>query len=199
MAKGISSAGGGSASCSTEQTGLNATPRGGFRVSATAVAAAKTVVKRDDALPFMSETYSPRGRLLAWSYFDVPNEGYAEGWVTGVRTASLLLRALEREPSSIRLKHILREAIKEASAICSESKIERRPDRRGAATAFLVIVQDIVAAGAGGTARYLASRLAEAQRSADIWRNLEEQGRSDFVNRMRAAKTAKAATEVANA
>lgn len=34
MAKGISSAGGGSASCSTEQTGLIATPRGGFRVSA---------------------------------------------------------------------------------------------------------------------------------------------------------------------
>ncbi|ABM93509.1 hypothetical protein [Methylibium petroleiphilum] len=102
---------------------------------------ANIVLVRDDQFSFVSETYTRRKRLLFVSFFDVPEEHFYEGKLTGIRAAREMFTALSRD-SSVRNRFVLQEALKEAMRIKDEQTDFETKSRQGAANGFVSVMHD---------------------------------------------------------
>lgn len=150
--------------------------------------------KEQGALSFTTHTLTARGRITASSDFDVPEEDYSAGQITGYRCAAELLEAMQRNYGPvIPLAWILREAGLAGLEACS------RPSRRGAAVGFLSVVGDALRfmANNAEVKAYMASKIQNAEKH-DAWNRAQAtKDKAAFVERMRKGREAKqAAREV---
>ena len=145
---------------------------------------------RPDPLSFVRWVQTSRGKLLHWNYFDVPAQGYAEGAATGYRCASELLEALALGHGPyIRLLHILESAAEAATEDFHGT------NRRAAAATFLEIVGQALQffASRSNHRPWLAGKIAQAEEYAQDTAKRQAVKSSEFVERMKAGKTAKRA------
>lgn len=140
-------------------------------------------VKTTHGLSFVTTTHTKRGRFVAYSAFDVPDEDYGAGWITGTLAAGELLVALSEERFD--LLGILEEA----------SSIPRGDPRRGASAGFLRMIEKMIyfAAEHARHEQIVKETVKGLRASMERARLKEQQEKSAFVQRMKAAKQAKAA------
>lgn len=145
-----------------------------------------------DGLPFITSTYTKRGRLLTYNGFDVSAASYDDGWLKGMETAAQLMDALKEGREDFNLSVVIEDAVKASI----EERGSVHSGRRGAADGFLSMIEAMLRGAArdyGGAwirkhrdeqAQWLAEH--EARREAQR----QERNRT-FAARMKAAKQAK--------
>lgn len=95
-------------------------------------------VPRFTDLPFITRTVTKRGRMVSMCDFDVPDEEYAQGFLTGSRAfAALFKRMCDGPPCDLVM---VAEAAAEALA---ESAFDM-PNRRGAGAGFFRALEALV-------------------------------------------------------
>jgi len=145
-----------------------------------------------DGLPFITSTYTKRGRLLTYNGFDVSAESYGDGWLKGMAAAAQLMDALKEGREDFNLSVVIEDAVK-ASV---EERCSADSGRRGAADGFLSMIEAMLrgAARDHGSAWIRQRREEEAQWQAEheARRDAERRQRNRaFAARMQAAKQAK--------
>ena len=141
------------------------------------------------ALSFVTKEIGRNGGRTGDRYFDVPAEAYGAGCITGHRYAGELLMALQRGYGPyIHLDWILRE-VQEAAGESSE-----KPNRSAAANAFLDVVKESMTfmAKHARHVEFVAARIAAAEKYQAYCIEQDAKDKAKFVERMRAAKAAKA-------
>lgn len=143
---------------------------------------------RPDPLSFTRRVQDARGSLLRFAWFDVPAQDYAEGTATGYRCAAELLEALALgHGPHIQMGRILTQA-GEALQECFHGA-----SRRGAAAAFLEVVDSALVffAKHANHQPWLADKIDRAEQYAQDAAERRAMERTEFVQRMKAGKTAK--------
>lgn len=144
---------------------------------------------RQGALSFITQQISRNGGRIGERCFDVPEEDYLAGNITGYRCAGELLAALQCGYGPyIPLNNILDEAI----TVTHESF--DKTGRRGAAVAFLEVVREsltFMAKHARHT-EFVSGRIARAEQYQAYFAESEASEKAAFVQRMKDAKAAKA-------
>lgn len=151
---------------------------------------ANGVKTQQRALSFTTRTVGRGGYTLDFNEFDVPEESYCDGFITGYRCAGELLEALKRGYGPyIDARSIVRAA---ALAACQKGE---KISRHGAAAAFMTVVNDALKflATHGVHGKYIAGKVEQAQEYAAGLAKHEAQEKAAFVERMRQAKAAKRA------
>lgn len=151
--------------------------------------------KRHAPLSFTTDTVSARGAWIESSHFDVPDEDYGAGNITGYRCAGELLEALQRGYGP----HIdVRAIIREASSIVFAGVF--KPSRHGAAVGFMEVVSEAVKflACHSRHSAFIASKIEAAERYQTFTRECEAKEKAAFVERMRQARAAKRAAREVN-
>jgi hypothetical protein len=149
---------------------------------------------------FWTERMTPRGRVLVTSYFDVPQEDYAHGCLTGSRAARdliLFLKAYERAREVGRFMGLeweiqlcLEEAMRQACA----NQRAGTPSTRAAAHVFSQSVTRFFMVGASNAnPAYLFQEVERAEATVEWSIDHAERERGKLVERMRAARAAKVA------
>ena len=143
-------------------------------------------------LSFFTRELNRLGNCTAWNYFDVPEEEYSDGLVTGYRCAAELLAALERgNRPFIDVGMVMRDAIK------ADSDPSGKPGRRGASAAFMEVMAQAVTfmAKHANNALWLAGKIEKAEKQRDAWAARKAahkaEQRAEFSARMKAARQAK--------
>ena len=140
---------------------------------------------RRGALSFVTEEVGPAGGYKAERCFDVPQEDFYSGCVTGYRCAAELLEALARGygPHIIK-QHVIKEALQASGEPYS------KPSRRGAGSAFMEIVGEALTFMARHSlhGQYMAAKIAEAERLQATMAELDAKEKAAFVERMKAAR-----------
>lgn len=143
-------------------------------------------------LSFTSCTLNKRGHWTGDNHFDVPEEKYADGRITGLRCAAELLEALQRGYGPhISLRDVIREAI--------NVKFERgggdNASRWGAACGFMGVIEESVKflAEHGRHADWIAKKIEKEERYLAHCAERDAQEKAAFVERMRKARAAKRA------
>lgn len=141
--------------------------------SRASAAASRTVtVPRIAALPFVTRTTTPRGRILGFCDFDVPAQTYAEGYATGARACAALFDFLSKHAAypDLVAGSLLPSVLREVGNASQESSLE--PSRYGAAAGFLNALDAAVVFAACGSpasgvmAAVIAQHVAQAERAA---------------------------------
>jgi hypothetical protein len=154
------------------------------------VTGANGVKTQQRALSFTTRTVGRGGYTLDINEFDIPEESYCDGFITGYRCAGELLEALKRGYGP----HIDARSIVRAVVQASNNK-GAKFSRHGAAAAFLTVVNDALKflATHGAHGKYIAGKVEQAQEYAAGLAKHEAQEKAAFVERMRQAKAAKSA------
>lgn len=148
-------------------------------------------------LSFTTSTITARGAWVAYNHFDVPAQEYGAGSITGYRCAAELLAALERGYGPhIDVPSIVREA-----AAAARLRSGTAPSRKGAAVAFLSVVEEAMKFLAQNAqhAKHLSQKIAEAESVNAQFDELQAERRAAFVERMRAGRAAKRAAQEVSA
>ena len=143
---------------------------------------------RPDPLSFTRVVQTGRGKLLRFTYFDVPEQSYEEGSITGLKCAAELMEALSRGyGQGVMLGHIVEAAVRASSGDYAGKS------QCGAANAFLRVVSQAL--------EYFAKHanhrpcIAELLDNAENYRKFITQrditDRQKFVERMNAGKAKK--------
>jgi len=98
-------------------------------------------LKQAGPLPFITDLYTPRGRHVDRNWFDVPDQTYGEGWITGMEAAAQLLDALRANRNSGFDVLPVLEAAAQALIESRGGLFEDKPCRRGAAAGFLRMIE----------------------------------------------------------
>lgn len=143
---------------------------------------------RPDPLSFTRRVQSAGGKLLSFTYFDVPAQDYAQGRATGYRCAAELLEALALGHGPHISLNFVMEEVAEA-----EKEDFYGTNRRAAAAAFLEVVRDtfLFFAKHSNHHAYLPQKIASAEKCAQNTAERQAVQRAEFVQRMKAGKTAK--------
>ena len=148
---------------------------------------------RRGALSFVTEEVGPAGGYKAERCFDVPQEDFYSGCVTGYRCAAELLDALARGYGP----HITKQHVIKAALQASDEPYSK-PSRRGAGSAFMEIVGEALTFMARHSlhGQYMAAKIAEAERLQATMAELDAKEKAAFVERMKAARLSKAQRRV---
>ena len=144
---------------------------------------------RPDPLSFTRRVQSGRGKLVRFTYFDVPPQNYAEGTITGYRCAAELLEALALDHGPcISMHHLLAEV-----AVAQRERGGASVSRHYAAVAFMGVVSESLRLSArrADYRAWLHKRIASAEQYAQDAAERRAIERAEFVERMKAGKTAK--------
>lgn len=154
-------------------------------------------LKQAGPLPFITDLYTPRGRHVDRNWFDVPNQTYGEGWITGMEAAAQLLDALRANRSSGFDVLPVLEAAAQVLTESRDSVTDDRPCRRGAAVGFLRMIEASLryAADSADVGAWIRAQREEHERMATVIaerRRVERmmRGRA-FAERMRTARAAR--------
>jgi len=127
-----------------------------------------------------------RGKWIDCDYFDVPNEDYGDGCLTGQRLAAELVRALATGSGSFDAMNVVA-----AAGVAWNEPCAGR-GRRGAGVGFLRALEPLLVAIAAPGVEWIDKQLECGLR----WRREEAERRQtrrhDFARRMEIAKAAKA-------
>ena len=143
---------------------------------------------RRGALSFVTEEVGPAGGYKAERCFDVPQEDFYSGCVTGYRCAAELLDALARGYGPrINRQSVIEGALMACAEPCG------KPSRRSAGFAFIAIVEEALTfmAKQSRHKEFMAAKIAEAEQLRTAMAVLEAKEKAVFVERMKAAKAAK--------
>ena len=149
---------------------------------------------RPDPLSFMRRVHTARGSIMKFTYFDVPLETYEDGAITGYRCAAKLLDALALgHGPHISIRKVLEEVAE------AEKGEFYGTNRRAAAASFMEEVDGALRffAKHSNHQSYLPKRIANAERYRDDAAERKAIERTEFVERMKAAKEAKRAVKSA--
>ena len=157
-------------------------------VTLAAVRHSNSTQSRPDPLSFVRHVQTPRGKCLEIKYFDVPSQDYAEGTVTGYRCAGGLLEALAfGHGPYIPISYVM-------AKVAEAQKEGFASDNRRAAAAFFM---DTVADGLRFFAnnlnhqQWINKSIAHAEAYKEGAQIRKDAKRTEFVERMKVAKTAK--------
>jgi len=150
------------------------------------------VVRRHACLSFWTTTTTARGRWVSSNPFDVPLESYGAGWHTGyaaILEMTVALRSGALHPSAASA------VLAEAFAAVNEQPLGDPASRRGAACAFISVVNSLFtsAALAIDFEAHIQERLAESERCKEALAAHAAQAKTATVERMRLARAAKSA------
>lgn len=151
---------------------------------------ASGVRKRREGLSFTTMELSRNGGCKKFHWFDVPDEEYGAGQVTGYRAAGELLEALARGYGpSISVGHILQEVF------TAREESYLKSSRRGAAAAFSWVLDEAMKffAKNANFGKWLDGKAAEAERLKAYYDKQAVEDKAAFVQRMKDAKAAKKA------
>ena len=146
-------------------------------------------MRKTQEVSFNTEIRTKKGRYIDTKYFDVAEEEYSQGRITGLKCASELLNVLARGYGS----GVFMEEILKAAAIAANEKFSNF-GRRDAGSAFLEIVEDAVKFFAVKTRHqeYIQTKITNAESYRDEVQEFKALDRQEFVARMKAGKAAKA-------
>lgn len=131
----------------------------------------------------------------------VPNEAYADGWVTGYKAMAELM-ALTRTHRGAGMAHAVRSVMEAAMLELAKPVNNDTPDKRGAACAVMhcmaqfVMSVDMVSTGGNRclpVKYWLQANIQETERNNALWAETKAKEKADWVQRMKAAKAAKKA------
>ena len=144
---------------------------------------------RPDPLSFTRRICTERGKFLRFTYFDVPDESYEDGSITGLKCAAELMEELSRGYGGHLMLHRTIEA-----AVLARSGDSARKNQSGAAQSFLNIVYQALKyfANHANHRPYIADLIVKDENYRDEMEELKVLGRQEFVERMKAGKAAKA-------
>lgn len=145
-------------------------------------------MRQTHAVSFNTNIRTKNGKYVDTKYFDIADEQYSEGRITGLKCASELLNVLARGYGP----GLFMEEILKAAAIAANEKFSNC-SRRSAGSAFLEIVEDAVKFFAKNARHqdYIQIKIAAAECYRDEVQELNALERAEFVERMKAAKVAK--------
>ena len=152
---------------------------------------ANGVRKRRDGVSFITVEVGRHGGAKKARWFDVPDEEYGAGQITGYRAAAELLEALNRGYGpSISVGHILRDVF-----VAREEESFEKPSRRGAASAFTWVVDEALKffAKKAKHGPWLDGKVAHAERTNAWFAETEIKEKAAFAQRMKEGKAAKKA------
>ena len=141
---------------------------------------------RPDPLSFTRRVETERGKLVRFTYFDVPPQDHAEGTITGYRCAAELLEALALDHGPcISMHHLLAEV-----AVAQRERGSASVSRHAAAVAFLTVVNESLGffAKRADYRAWLDKRIAGAEKYAQDAAERRAIERTEFVERMKAGK-----------
>ena len=143
---------------------------------------------RQGALSFITQEVGRNGGWAGERCFDVPAEGYSEGYITGYRCAAELLQALQRGYGP----HISVRCITEAAMQASNEK-SGTASRRSAGYGFLAVAEEalLFMAKNANHGPYMAQKIADAERMKARIEEQDAREKAAFVQRMSAAKAEK--------
>jgi hypothetical protein len=149
---------------------------------------------------FWTDRTTPRGRFLSSNYFDVPQEDYAHGCLTGARAARDLIlflrqyeRAREARPIIGGLEMTVQRCLEEAFTLASARRSGDAPSTGPAAHVFSQTVMRFFVAGTGNAnPAYLEGEVERAQATVAWSEDYDERQREQVADRMRAVRAAKA-------
>lgn len=136
--------------------------------------------------------------------FDVPEQEYSDGWITGLRAFQELQQFIKAQPQDdhhIGLAHYVQWIIEAAFKAREADRDTKGKSKRSAACAFTQCAgQFLMAMLRANDGRYMADVIASHQKTTDYFKARDEQQRAAFIARMQAARAAKrAAREQASA
>ena len=143
---------------------------------------------RPDPLSFTRVIKSERGRHIRSTYFDVPEQSYEEGGITGLKCAAELLEELARGYGP----HLMVHHIVKAAVMASNNNFSG-VSQNGAASAFLGIVQMALKffAEHANHRPHIANQIVRAEKYRDECAQNDLLEKHQFIDRMKAAKEAK--------
>lgn len=144
---------------------------------------------RQGALSFVTVEISRNGGWTGERCFDVPAEEHGAGTITGYRCAAELLEALERGYGPyVSVRNITEAAMQAANEKTGAAS------RRAAGFGFLAVFEDAMQfmARHARHGKYMAHKIAEAERSNAWAAEQDAQEKAAFVQRMKAAKARRA-------
>ena len=143
---------------------------------------------RPSPLSFTRRICTARGKLLRFTYFDVPAQSYEEGNITGLKCAAELMEELSRGYGA----HLMPSCIVEAAALASSGDYEGK-NQCGAANSFLRVVSQALEyfAKHANHRPYIEELLASAERSREYIAQRNKTESLQFIERMKAGKAKK--------
>lgn len=144
--------------------------------------------RRPAPLSFTRDVRTACGRYLESNYFDVPEQGFDDGAITGYHCVAELLEALALDHGPfIPLPYVLREVSEAAN------RRSYGTGRRAAAESFMEVVGDSLKFFAKHSNRrvFIARKIASAEHYKEASAEVRANDRVAFVIRMKAAKEAK--------
>ena len=148
----------------------------------------KGVRKQREELSFTTTEIGPRGGCKKFNHFDVPDEEYGVGQITGYRAAVEMLEALQRAYGPhVSLGPILRDVF------AAEGESARSPSRRGAVGAFAEVIEGALEFFAKNAKHgpWIAGKVAQAESVNAHYDKQAADDKAAFVQRMKDAKAAK--------
>lgn len=144
-------------------------------------------VKEFNYLSFQSSTHTKRRRYIASSNFDVPAQSRCDGLVTGMSAAMEYMRAL----SLPNFRASLLGCVSDMAPFLNEEGDD--PSRRHAAHSFINQLDEMLVFAAKNCnhQQYFQEKLLATNKAREQVKQHEEQQKTEFVERMRAAKAAK--------
>lgn len=164
-----------------------------------------TLVVQNGPMPFWTQRTTARGRELSTNYFDVPDERYWAGLLTGTKAAReliLFLQQYERARSVelfIGLEAEISACLCSAAALASKRGAPHRNEvgAHHAANAFCTLVTRYFMSGAAhANPAYLDDQVKRDEGYLTWTDKNNAERRLEFTERMRAARAAKAAQHV---
>lgn len=157
---------------------------------------------QDGPMWFWTRRETQRGRVLGYCYFDVPEEAYSAGRLTGAKAARELILFLKKYEDSWKVDWSLKRSVglclSEAFAL-AQAPYTSKPTTRNAAVAFCELVTAFFCVGSSvANPAYLDSQVDEGERSVAWEVSRDEQDRLETAERMRALRAAKAAKRAAS-
>lgn len=145
-------------------------------------------LSRPNPLSFMRRVETARGKFVKFTYFDVAAQDCLDGAATGYRCAAELLEALAiGHGPHISLRHLMTEVVE------AEKEASSGVNRRAAAATFVEVTQEalIFFAKHASHRSYINSKISNAEAYKQRIVNQHAIARTEFVERMKVAKTAK--------
>ena len=154
---------------------------------------ASGVRKRRDGLSFTTMEVGRNGGCKKFRWFDVPDEEYGAGQVTGYRAAAELLEALQRGYGPcVSVGHIVKEVF------VAHAESSEKPSRCGAASAFSWVLNDALKffAKNANHGPWLVGKVAQTESVNAYFDKQAAENKAAFVERMKAARLSRAQRRV---
>lgn len=147
---------------------------------------------------FWTESTTPRGRYLADNYFDVPEEDYAHGCLTGAKVARELIMFLKQYERARQvgpfdgIESMIERSLQSAFVLAQSRRYDDVPCAGAAAHVFAQTVTRFFMVGSEyANPAYLNGEVERAEASVAWSLDYDERKRKETAERMRAVRAAK--------